>query len=69
MDEIRINKMAKRPTKSKPPKNRAVYDEVNVINGWNPFQRVDPTILEAIHQRHQQNRITHILETAEDALW
>ena len=38
-------------------------------NTWNPFERVDPVILEAIHKRNEQNKITHILETAEDALW
>lgn len=38
-------------------------------NTWNPFERVDPVILEAIHKRYEQNKITHILETAEDALW
>ena len=68
MDETRIVKMVKRPAKSKPPRNRSVYDEVT-LSSWNPFERIDPAILEAIHQRHQQNRITHVLETAEDALW
>ena len=69
MDETRIVKMVKRSAKSKPPKNRSIYDEVGELNGWNPFQRVNPCVLEAIHKRHQQNKITHILETTEDSLW
>jgi hypothetical protein len=38
-------------------------------NQWNPFERVDPKILEDIHRRNEKNKITHILETTEDALW
>ena len=69
MEKIRINKVATRTTKNKPPRNRSVYDEVGELNGWNPFQRVNPCVLEAIHKRHQQNKITHILETTEVSLW
>jgi hypothetical protein len=36
-------------------------------NGWNPFERVDPKILEAIHKR--QHVTTHLLDEFEESTW
>ena len=56
MDETRIVKVVKRPAKSKPPKNRSIYDEVGELNGWNPFQRVNPAVLEKLHRKLTKNK-------------
>lgn len=69
MEQARGNKVVKNRAKRKQNKNKPVYEELMASNRWNPFERVDPAILEAIHKRNQQNKITHILETTEDALW
>ena len=37
-------------------------------NGWNPFERVDPKILEMLHRKHEQARRYFLLtEETEDA--
>lgn len=38
-------------------------------NGWNPFERVDPKILEAIHRRQNQHITTHLLDEFEESTW
>lgn len=38
-------------------------------NGWNPFERVDPKILEAIHKRQNQHTTVHLLDEMEEATW
>ena len=66
MDETRIVKMVKRPAKSKPPKNRSIYDEVN-LSSWNPFERIDPKILECLHKKHEATARRFILDDTEEA--
>lgn len=40
-------------------------------NRWNPFERVDPEILEMLHRKHERNaqkaRKYHLLTETEDA--
>lgn len=38
-------------------------------NRWNPFERVDPEILQRIHKQHEANAKKHLLDKTEDALW
>lgn len=38
-------------------------------NQWNPFERVNPAILEAIHKRNEKNKVKHLLDTIEEARW
>ena len=38
-------------------------------NGWNPFERVDPKILEAIHKRQDQHITVHLLDEVGEATW
>ena len=52
--------------KRKQSKEQPVFDEVKEYNDWNPFERVDPLVIEDIHKRHDQNKIVHILEDTEE---
>ena len=38
-------------------------------NTWNPFERVDPKILERIHKQHETTARRHTLDQAEAATW
>ena len=52
--------------KRKQSKEQPVFDEVKEYNDWNPFERVDPLVIEDIHKRHDQNKIVHTLEDTEE---
>ena len=60
------DKVAAGLAKRKQTKERPVYDEVREYNDWNPFERVDPLVIEDIHKRHDQNKIVHTLEDDEE---
>ena len=36
-------------------------------NTWNPFERVDPKILEMLHRKHEKARKYYLLTKTEDA--
>ena len=52
--------------KRKQSKEQPVFDEVKEYNDWNPFERVDPLVIEDIHKRHDYNKIVHTLEDTEE---
>ena len=66
MDQTRGDKVAAGLAKRKQTKERPVYDGVREYNDWNPFERVDPLVIEDIHKRHDQNKIVHTLEDDEE---
>ena len=66
MDETWGDKMAEGRAKRKQTKDRPVYDGVREYSDWNPFERVDPLVIEDIHKRHDQNKIVHTLEDTEE---
>ena len=66
MDENWGDKMAEGRAKRKQTKNRPVYDGVREYSDWNPFERVDPAVIEDIHKRHDHNKIVHTLEDTEE---
>jgi len=66
MDQTWGDKMAESRAKRKQTKDRPVFDGVREYNDWNPFERVDPAIIEDIHKRHDHNKIVHTLEDDEE---
>ncbi len=66
MDQTWKDKMAEGISKRKQAKQQPVYDGVREYNDWNPFERVDPLVIEDIHKRHDQNKIVHTLEDTEE---
>ena len=52
--------MVSQPKKSSSHKSRSKRRGQNVSellekNGWNPFERVDPKILEMLHRKHKRD--------------
>ena len=66
MDQTRGDKVAAKLAKRKQTKDRPVFDEVKEYNDWNPFERVDPLVIQDIHKRHDHNKIVHTLEDTEE---
>ena len=66
MDQTWGDKMAESRAKRKQTKDRPVFDGVREYNDWNPFERVDPAVIEDIHKRHDHNKIVHTLEDTEE---
>ena len=66
MDQTWKDKMAEGISKRKQAKQQPVYDGVRKYSDWNPFERVDPLVIEDIHKRHDHNKIVHILEDTEE---
>jgi len=66
MDQTWGDKMAESRAKRKQTKDRPVFDGVREYNDWNPFERVDPAVIEDIHKRHDHNKIVHTLEDDEE---
>ena len=52
--------------KRKQTKDRPVFDGVREYNDWNPFERVDPLVIDDIHKRQDHNKIVHTLEDDEE---
>ena len=48
-----LKKLQSRPRKSK--KRVETVSTIIERNGWNPFERVDPRILEMLHRKHERN--------------
>ena len=38
-------------------------------NTWNPFERVDPKILQAIHKRQDQHITVHLMDEVGESPW
>ena len=64
------------PKKSLSHKSRSKRKDQTVLvllekNGWNPFERVDPKILEMLHRKHEKDaekaRKYFLLTETEDA--
>ena len=68
MDETWGDKMAEGRAKRKQTKDRPVYEGVREYSDWNPFERVDPLVIEDIHKRHDlhNHKIVHTLEDDEE---
>jgi len=66
MDQTWGDKMAESRAKRKQTKDRPVFDGVREYNDWNPFERVDPAVIDDIHKRHDHNKIVHTLEDDEE---
>jgi hypothetical protein len=62
------NQMVKTNADRKQKKTVSVRERVEQ-NKWNPFERVDPKILERIHKQHEANARRHTLDQAEAATW
>jgi len=63
---------ASQPKKSSSHKSRSKRKEQIVSsliekNMWNPFERVDPKILEQLHKKHEQTARKFLLANFEDA--
>ena len=48
-----LKKLQSRSRKSK--KRVETVSTIIERNGWNPFERVDPRILEMLHRKHERN--------------
>ena len=66
MDQAGQSKVVKRTTKRKQAKARPVYDGMREYNDWNPFERIDPAVIEDIHKRNDHNKIVHVLVDTEE---
>ena len=66
MDQAGQSKVVKRITKRKQAKARPVYDGMREYNDWNPFERIDPAVIEDIHKRNDHNKIVHVLVDTEE---
>ena len=60
------------PKKSSSRKSRSKQRTQNVSklleqNAWNPFERVDPKILERLHKKHEQTARKFLLDDTEEA--
>jgi len=64
---------ASQPKKSSSHKSRLKRKQQNVSelierNMWNPFERVDPKVLEQLHKKHETTARKFMLDNIEDAL-
>ena len=64
--------VASPPKKSSSRKSRSKQRTQNVSklleqNAWNPFERVDPKILERLHKKHEQTARKFLLDDTEEA--
>ena len=64
--------IASPPKKSSSRKSRSKQRTQNVSklleqNAWNPFERVDPKILERLHKKHEQTARKFLLDDTEEA--
>lgn len=66
MDQTWEDKVVEKLAKRKQTKERPVYDGVREYSDWNPFERVNPAVIEDIHKRHDHNKIVHTLEDDEE---
>lgn len=53
--------------KSRLKRKEQIVSELLEKNMWNPFERVDPKILERLHKKHEQNARKFLLANFEDA--
>jgi hypothetical protein len=67
MGEVRVEQVAAKTAKRKQVKGRLEIEYLLERNEWNPFERVDPKILERLHKRHEQNARKFLLADIEDA--
>jgi len=66
--------IASQPKKSSSHKSRLKRKTQNASsliekNMWNPFERVDPKVLEQLHKKHETTARRYLLEDTEDALF
>lgn len=67
MEEVGRAQMVERKAKRKPTQSSANIERLLERNAWNPFERVDPKILERMHKRHEQNARKFLLVNFEEA--
>lgn len=53
---------------AKKKEERQKIEEKLLKNDWNPFERVDPIILERLNKKYEAGRKVYLLETQEKAL-
>ena len=66
--------IASPPKKSSSHKSRSKRKDQNVSsliekNMWNPFERVDPKVLERLHKKHETTARRYVLDDTEEALF
>ena len=64
--------IASQPKKSSSHKSRSKRKQQNVSelierNMWNPFERVDPKVLEQLHKKHETTARRYVLDDIEEA--
>ena len=64
--------IASQPKKSSSHKSRSKRKEQNVSsliekNMWNPFERVDPKVLERLRKKHETTARRYVLDDIEEA--
>lgn len=64
--------IASPPKKSSSHKSRSKRKDQNVSsliekNMWNPFERVDPKVLEQLHKKHEQTARKFLLANFDEA--
>ena len=67
MEEIGGAEVATKTVKRKQARGRPLIEQLLERNEWNPFERVDPKILERLHKRYEQNARKFLLADIEDA--
>lgn len=67
MEEIGGAEMAKTTAKRKQAQTSADIERLLERNAWNPFEKVDPKILERLHKKHERNTRKFLLTNFEDA--
>lgn len=66
--------IASQPKKSSSHKSRSKRKTQTVSslierNMWNPFERVDPKVLEQLHKKHETTARRYVLDDTEEALF
>ena len=64
--------IASQPKKSSSHKSRSKRKTQNASsliekNMWNPFERVDPKVLERLHKKHETTARRYVLDDIEEA--
>lgn len=60
--------MVERISKKAKTKTPSVRERIE-RNKWNPFERVDPEILQRIHKQYEANAKKHFLDQVEPAIF
>lgn len=67
MEKVGGKQVVAPKAKRKQAKSYPVIEQLLARNAWNPFERVDPRILERVHKQHEQNARKFLLANFEEA--